>query len=177
MEIEAPRVNDRRIEADGNRQRFTRAFLPAIHEMRRSPKVAEVLPILYLRGLSTGDSHEALKALLGETPPGWRQRTSAGWSRSRSMCTSAYGPGSEWIATTSYIWAVHFTNIRLEEDRLCTLVLMGARPDGTKPLIAVEEASARPIVGARATQPDTAWHAGSGTAVGVGALEFLDGRS
>jgi putative transposase len=68
MEIAAPRVNDRRTDAEGNRQRFTSAILPPY--MRRSPKVAEVLPILYLRGLSTGDFQEALKALLGEEAAG-----------------------------------------------------------------------------------------------------------
>lgn len=47
VEVTAPRVNDRRTDADGNRQRFTSAILPPY--MRRSPKVAEVLPILYLR--------------------------------------------------------------------------------------------------------------------------------
>jgi hypothetical protein len=57
VEITGPRVNDRRVAADGTRQRFTSAILPPY--MRRSPKVAEVLPILYLRGLSTGDFQEA----------------------------------------------------------------------------------------------------------------------
>src|SRR5262249_9579100 len=52
VEIEAPRVNDRRVDEEGQRQRFASQILPPY--MRRSPKVAEVLPILYLRGLSTG---------------------------------------------------------------------------------------------------------------------------
>jgi len=63
VEIQAPRVNDRRV-VEGERQRFTSEILPPY--MRRSPKLAEVLPILYLRGLSTGDFKEALPALLGE---------------------------------------------------------------------------------------------------------------
>ncbi len=53
IEVQAPRVNDRRMGEDGQRQRFTSQLLPPY--MRRSPKVAEVLPVLYLRGLSTGD--------------------------------------------------------------------------------------------------------------------------
>jgi hypothetical protein len=64
MTVNAPRVRDRRADENGNRQRFTSFILPPY--MRRSPKVAEVLPILYLRGLSTGDFREALPSLLGE---------------------------------------------------------------------------------------------------------------
>jgi putative transposase len=138
VEITAPRVNDRRVDADGNRQRFTSAILPPY--MRRSPRVAEVLPILYLRGLSTGDFQEALKALLGEEAAGLSpsniSKLLSGWVdeyqrfRTRDLSDRDY----------VYIWAdgVHF-NIRLEEDRLCTLVILGARPDGTKELIAIED--------------------------------------
>jgi putative transposase len=138
IEISAPRVNDRRTDAEGNRQRFTSAILPPY--MRRSPKVAEVLPILYLRGLSTGDFQEALKALLGEEAAGL---SPANISRLLSVWVEEY----ERFRTRDlserdyvYIWVdgVHF-NIRLEEDRLCTLVVMGVRPDGTKELIAVED--------------------------------------
>src|SRR5690606_9574532 len=68
VEIAAPRVNDRRVNERGERQRFTSEILPPY--MRRSPKVAEVLPVLYLRGLSTGDFKEALPALLGEDAAG-----------------------------------------------------------------------------------------------------------
>lgn len=108
--------------------------------MRKSPQVAEVLPILYLRGLSTGDFKEALPALLGEDAAGLSPtaiaRLTASWEaeydefRKRDLSDRDY----------VYVWAdgVHF-NIRLEDDRLCTLVLMGVRPDGTKELIAVED--------------------------------------
>jgi putative transposase len=71
VHVRAPRVNDRRIAADGERQRFTSEILPSY--MRRAPKVTEVLPILYLRGLSTGDFQAALPVLLGE---GCRRRRS-----------------------------------------------------------------------------------------------------
>ena len=73
MQVEAPRINDRRTDADGNRQRFTSAILPPY--MRRSPKVAEVLPILYLRGLSTGD----FQAILGGWSVGLSPDLSALW--------------------------------------------------------------------------------------------------
>src|SRR5205807_1491655 len=68
VQVQAPRVDDRRIDETGRRQRFTSQILPPY--MRRSPKVAEVLPILYLRGLSTGDFREALPMLLGEDAAG-----------------------------------------------------------------------------------------------------------
>ena len=69
MPIRAPRVNDKRVDEEtGERKRFSSRILPAY--ARRSPKVTEVLPILYLRGLSTGDFRPALEGLLGEvTPP------------------------------------------------------------------------------------------------------------
>ena len=108
--------------------------------MRRSPKVAEVLPILYLRGLSTGDFREALSVLLGDEAAGLSAtniaRLTAVWEedyrrfRQRDLADRDY----------VYVWVdgIHF-NIRLEDDRLCTLVMIGARPDGTKELVALED--------------------------------------
>src|SRR6202171_2204740 len=64
VELKTPRVNDRRRDEQGQRRRFTSRILPPY--MRRSPKVAELLPILYLRGLSTGNFRPALEGLLGE---------------------------------------------------------------------------------------------------------------
>ena len=76
MELNAPRVDDRRLDEHGRRRRFTSQILPPY--MRGSPKVAEVLPILYLRGLSTGDFRPALEALLGEDAAGCHQPPSHG---------------------------------------------------------------------------------------------------
>jgi hypothetical protein len=67
MSVEAPRVNDKRV-VDGERQRFTSKILPPY--LRKSPKVAEVLPLLYLHGLSTGDFRQALPVLLGDDAAG-----------------------------------------------------------------------------------------------------------
>jgi putative transposase len=138
VEISAPRVNDRRV-IEGERQRFTSEILPPY--MRRSPKVAEVLPVLYLRGLSTGDFREALPALLGE-------EASAGLSpsvisRMLSVWEEEYRAFRERDLSERdyvYVWVdgIHF-RIRLEEDRLCALVMIGVRPDGTKELIAIED--------------------------------------
>lgn len=138
LEITAPRVNDRRVDPEGKRKRFTSAILPPY--MRRSPKVAEVLPILYLRGLSTGDFREALEGLLGEDAAGLSPanitRLLSVWEEEYRRFQTRDLSDRDYV----YIWAdgVHF-NIRLEEDRLCTLVILGARPDGTKELIAVED--------------------------------------
>jgi putative transposase len=138
VEIEAPRVDDRRVDAQGQRRRFTSEILPPY--MRRSPKVAEVLPILYLRGLSTGDFREALPVLLGELAQGLSPTTITRLTASWEEEYRAFSQSSLAERDYVYLWAdgVHF-RVRLEEDRLCTLVLIGARPDGTKELLAVED--------------------------------------
>jgi putative transposase len=137
IEVHAPRVNDKRV-VDGERQRFTSRILPPY--MRRSPKVDAVLPLLYLHGLSTGDFQDALPTLLGDDAAGlspsaitrlthvWRDEYAA-WNK-RSLTDRDY----------VYVWAdgVHF-NIRLEEDRLAALVVVGVRPDGTKEVVAIED--------------------------------------
>ena len=108
--------------------------------MRRSPKVAEVLPVLYLRGLSTGDFREALPILLGDDASGLSPTTitrlTAAWEGEYREFHRRDLSDREYV----YVWVdgIHF-NIRLEEDRLCTLVMLGARADGTKELIAVED--------------------------------------
>jgi putative transposase len=108
--------------------------------MRNAPKLTEVLPILYLRGLSTGDFRAALPVLLGEDAAGLSPTTitrlTASWAteyhawRTRSLADTDY----------VYVWVdgVHF-GVRREEDRLCTLAMIGVRPDGTKELLAVED--------------------------------------
>src|SRR6516225_7854350 len=136
--LKAPRVNDRRLDDSGHRQRFTSYILPPY--MRRSPKVAEVMPILYLRGLSTGDFRPALEALLGEDAAGLSPTTiarlTAGWDKEYTEFRRRDLSGREYV----YVWVdgIHF-NIRLDDDRLCTLVMIGARPDGEKELLAVED--------------------------------------
>ncbi|MHC4510913.1 MAG: IS256 family transposase [Planctomycetota bacterium] len=138
LEVRAPRVNDKRVDEDGVRQKFTSGILPPY--MRRSPKVSEVLPILYLRGLSTGDFKEALPVLLGESAAGLSAtnitRLTAEWEQDYKQFRFRSLEGRDYV----YVWAdgIHF-NVRLEDDRLCTLVLMGARPDGTKEILAVED--------------------------------------
>jgi putative transposase len=138
VELKAPRVNDRRHDEQGQRQRFSSRILPPY--MRRSPKVAEALPILYLRGLSTGDFRPALEGLLGEDAAGLSptniSRLTACWEKEYTAFRQRDLAGREYV----YVWVdgVHF-NIRLEDDRLCTLVMIGARANGAKELLAVED--------------------------------------
>ena len=134
VEVEAPRVHDRR---EG--QKFTSRILPPW--LRRSPNVDGTLPILYLRGLSTGDFRPALKGLLGEDAAGL---SAANISRLLGVGEEEYKEFRRRDLSEVdyvYVWAdgVH-VNVRLgEQDRICLLVLIGARPDGTKELIAVED--------------------------------------
>ena len=91
MPIRAPRVNDKRIDEEGERQKFSSRILPAY--ARRSPKVTDVLPVLYLRGLSTGDFAPALRDLLGEDASGCRPARSGVSPRPGRASTSASGAG------------------------------------------------------------------------------------
>jgi transposase-like protein len=138
LKVKAPRVDDQRVDEGGERQRFTSQILPPY--MRRSPKVSEALPVLYLRGLSTGDFRPALRTLLGEDAAGLSAtnitRLTEEWEDEYRQFQKRRFDGRDYV----YIWAdgVHF-NVRLEDDRLCTLVLLGARADGTKELLAVAD--------------------------------------
>src|SRR2546425_7774709 len=97
--LRAPRVDDRRVDEAGERHRFRSRLLPP--SMRRSPKVGEVLPLLYLHGLSTGDFRAALPVLLGEEAAGLSPTTitrlTAEWEtedtawRKRGLADRDYG--------------------------------------------------------------------------------------
>ncbi|WP_460183852.1 IS256 family transposase [Thermopirellula anaerolimosa] len=134
--VQQPRVRDRRPEEQ--REKFNSKLLPPY--LRKTKSMEELIPYLHLKGVSTGDFQETLSALLGPDCPGlsvttitrlksvWEQEYRE-WS-SRSLEGKAYG----------YVWAdgIH-VNIRLEEDRQCILVLMGAAKDGQKELIAMTD--------------------------------------
>jgi transposase-like protein len=136
VKIRQPRVHDRR--KDEEAEPFSSKLLPPY--LRKTRSIEELLPWLYLKGISTGDFNEALAALVGPECPGlsastvtrllegWRAEYQA-WSK-RSLEDNRY----------VYLWVdgVHF-NIRLEEDRQCILVLMGATADGRKELIAIAD--------------------------------------
>lgn len=133
VKVRAPRVNDRRPD-----QRFTSKILPPY--MRRSPRLEEALPVLYLRGLSTGDFSEALAVLLGQEATGFSATTITRllkvWQEEYQTWRKRSLAGKEYV----YIWAdgVHFS-IRLEEDRLACLAIIGVLPDGRKEVIALED--------------------------------------
>lgn len=131
--VKAPRVNDRRPE-----QQFTSVILPPY--MRRSPRLEEALPVLYLRGLSSGDFAPALEVLFGEAIRGFSASTI---TRLTEVWQSEY---DQWRKRDlsrkryAYIFAdgVNFP-IRLETDRLTCLVLVGVTADGLKEVIAIED--------------------------------------
>jgi transposase-like protein len=134
--VRAPRVNDRRVDpATGQRVRFRSVVLPPW--CRRSPKVAEVLPLLYLHGLSTGDFVPALEAFFGSgagLSAAVITRLVAAWQADYE----AFGRRDLSEVDYVYVWAdgVHF-KVRLEQARLCCLVIVGVRADGNKELVAV----------------------------------------
>ena len=130
--VSAPRVNDQRIDRDGERRRFTSRILPPY--MRRSPKVAEVLPVLYLRGLSTGDFREALATLLGDDAARLSATNIARLTNEWETEYRAFLKRSLTDRDYVYVWVdgVHF-NVRLEDDHLCTLVMIGVRRTSAAP--------------------------------------------
>jgi len=140
LPLRAPRVNDKRVdEESGQRRRFSSKILPAY--ARRSPKVTEVLPILYLHGLSTGDFGPALRDLLGEDASGLSsssiQRLTEAWQAEHA----AFSNRQLRFHRYAYLF-VDGVNVavRLGEDsKLCLLVVIGVREDGRKELLAVED--------------------------------------
>jgi putative transposase len=137
--VRAPRVNDKRLEESGERKRFSSRILPAY--ARRSPKVTEVLPILYLHGLSTGDFALALKDLLGEDASGLSassiQRLTEQWQAEHA----AFCARELRFHRYAYLFLDGVNvSVRLGEDpKVCLLVVIGVREDGCKELLAVED--------------------------------------
>lgn len=135
VEVEQPRVHDRRPAR--RREAFSSKILPPY--LRKTKSIEELLPWLYLKGVSTGDFSDALAALLGPEAPGLSAPTI---TRLKGVWEEEF---KEWNRRPLeeqyvYLWAdgVYF-NIRLEEDRQCILVLMGATKDGKKELIAIAD--------------------------------------
>ena len=136
--VRAPRVNDKRTDpVTGERQRFSSAILPAW--CRRSPQVAEVLPLLYLHGLSTSDFGPALEQFLG-TGQGLSastvNRLTTQWQDEAAAFNNR--PLSE--VDYVYVWVdgIHL-KVRLAQDKICLLVMIGVRADGRKELIALAD--------------------------------------
>ncbi|MEU3263015.1 IS256 family transposase [Streptomyces bacillaris] len=138
VEVKAPRVNDKRVdEATGERKRFSSSILPPW--CRKSPKISEVLPLLYLHGLSSGDFVPALEQFLGSTA-GLSAATVARPTQQWQADHRVFGERDLSSSDYVYAWAdgIHL-RIRLREAKSCVLVLMGVRADGTKELIAMND--------------------------------------
>src|SRR4051794_20650713 len=136
--VRQPRVNDKRIdEATGERVRFSSAILPAW--CRKSPQVAEVLPLLYLHGLSTGDFVPALEQFLGSAA-GLSATTITRLTAQWQDDAAAFGKRSLAESDYVYLWVdgIHL-KVRLEQDKVCLLVMIGVRLDGTKELVALAD--------------------------------------
>jgi putative transposase len=135
IEVHQPRVNDKRIDEQGNRFRFTSKILPPY--LRKSKAIEELVPWLYLKGISSSDFPEAL-ACLGLDGSGLSAtsivRMKEVWQGEYENFSRRSLAGKRYV----YIWAdgIYF-NVRLSDDRPCVLVLMGATEDGTKELIAI----------------------------------------
>ena len=136
--VTAPRVNDRRVDPDsGERQRFSSAILPAW--ARKSPQMTEVLPLLYLHGLSSGDFGPALEQFLGSgagLSATTITRLTAQWQDEAKAFGQRDLSGTDYV----YLWVdgIHL-KVRLEQQKLCLLVMIGVRADGRKELVALAD--------------------------------------
>jgi transposase-like protein len=144
--------------------------------LRRTPHIEELLPVLYLKGISTGDFHEALQAILGPDAIGLSAQTIVRlkqvWQREYAQWTARDLSTSRYV----YWWidGIYF-NVRLDTDRQCLLVIIGARPDGTKELVAVEDGFRESADSWRSLLRDVKRRGvtqGPSVAVGDGALGF-----
>jgi putative transposase len=138
VEVRQPRVNDKRTDpVTGERRRFASAILPAWS--RRSARVAEVLPLLYLHGLSSSDFGPALEQFLGSDQglsAATITRLTTQWQDQARAFNARSLAGSDYV----YVWVdgIHL-KVRLEADKVCLLVIIGVRADGRKELVALAD--------------------------------------
>ena len=138
VNVKAPRVNDKRVDPDtGERQRFSSAILPAW--VRKSPQMNEVLPLLYLHGLSTSDFGPALEQFLGSgagLSAASITRLTTQWQDEAKAFQDRDLSGTDFV----YLWVdgIHL-KVRLEQQKLCLLVMIGVRADGRKELVALTD--------------------------------------
>jgi transposase-like protein len=138
IEVRRPRVRDRGADDESNRIRFTSAVLPAY--LRRARNVEQLLPWLYLKGISTGQFEEALTVLLGPDASGLSaatiRRLVRAWQDEHQRWQGRDLSAKRYV----YVWAdgVYFAP-RLEHARQCMLVLIGAAASGKKELLAIDD--------------------------------------
>jgi transposase-like protein len=171
LEVRQPRVRDQR---DTGKVTFMSALLPKY--LRRVPSVDALIPALYLRGISTGDFTEALESILGPNAVGLSAanivRLKEGWEGEYAQWSRRDLSAKRYV----YWWAdgIYF-NVRLEDQRRCILVLMGALADGTKELLAVSDGERESKLAWLDVLRQLKTHglpAGPALAVGDGALGF-----
>ena len=132
--VKAPRVADRR--KNGPKVKFTSAILPPY--LKRTKSIEDLLPWLYLKGVSTGDFSEALSALLGKNAPGLSPSTISRlkdvWSEELKEWQQRSLKGKEYV----YFWVdgIHF-GARMEDASQCMLVIIGATKSGDKELLSI----------------------------------------
>jgi putative transposase len=171
LKVRQPRVDDRALDQE---ERFSSQILPRY--LRRVPSVDNLIPILYLKGVSTGDMSEALASILG---PGAAGLSASNVVRLKSLWEQDY---ATWCARDFelkryvYFWVdgIHF-NVRLDEERSCVLVIMGANESGKKELLAVSDGYAESKASWREILLDLKRRGlkiGPKLAVGDGALGF-----
>lgn len=136
VSVRQPRIHDRRPKEE--RELFTSKILPPY--LRKTKSIEELIPWLYLKGVSTGGFHEALQALLGPDCPGLSATTVTRlkevWEQEYEVWSKRSLEGQEYV----YFWVDGiYSNVRLEDDRVCLLVVIGARKDGKKELLAVAD--------------------------------------
>ncbi len=133
--VQAPRVRDRHADIS-QKIRFSSSILPPY--LRRTRSMEELIPWLYLKGVSTGDFSDALAALVGKEAPGLSSATVSrlkmGWQQELNLWQRRDLSGKQYV----YFWADGiYCNVRMD-DKQCLLVVIGATKDGVKELVALE---------------------------------------
>lgn len=138
LKIQQPRLDDRELRKYNDQEVFTSQILPRY--LRRIPSINNLLPVLYLKGISTGDFHTALSAILGDGVKGLSEtnivRLKACWEEEYKKWNTRDLSTTDYV----YIWVdgIYF-NIRLGDDKTCLLIIIGANKYGKKELLAVSD--------------------------------------
>lgn len=138
IRVKQPRVDDRKLKKAKGTNGFSSRILPRY--MRRIPSIDNLIPALYLKGVSTGDFPTALAAILGEGAKGLSASTIVRlkqiWEEDYKRWAKRSIEGKEYV----YFWVdgVYF-NVRFENERTCILVIIGADREGNKELVAIND--------------------------------------
>jgi len=138
LALRQPRIDDRKLREVKGGERFSSEILPRF--MRRMASVEALIPILYLKGISTGDFSEALGAILGDGAKGLSASTitrlKEGWQEEHTQWSHRSLEDKEYV----YLWVDGiWVNVRLDEQRCCLLIIIGATREGRKELVAVSD--------------------------------------